>query len=109
MMNGWWAAGDVTVDEEGNSNLVVKARRKSSVTIAGASLTGVPIHLLHRDDGFNYQIYVNGRLVINETQNRNPEDQLEIMQEFGAKYFFHLFTRKYFKHIKSKPRKCGPH
>ena len=86
MLDGWWAAADMTVDSDGNSNLIMKSRRPSEeVYVAGASLTGVPLHILHRDDGYNYELYVNGRLLINATQNRHPDDAEEIAAEFKKK------------------------
>ena len=51
MMQGWWADGFMTVDPNGVSNIIIKARRKSEKVVAGASLTGVPVHILFRDNG----------------------------------------------------------
>ena len=51
MMQGWWADGFMTADANGVSNIIIKARRKSEKVVAGASLTGVPVHILFRDNG----------------------------------------------------------
>ena len=51
MLQGWGADGAMPVDDDGGSNVVIQARRKGSKVVAGASLTGVPIHILHRDNG----------------------------------------------------------
>ena len=51
MVQGWWADGIMTVDNDGNSNLVINARRQSKTMVAGASVTGVPLHIVLRDNG----------------------------------------------------------
>jgi hypothetical protein len=62
--------------ERGNS--------KDDRKVSGSSLTGVPLHVLHRDNGFNFEVYVNGRLMTRGSQNRNPQDMEAIQKEFEA-------------------------
>ncbi len=65
------------VGADGSSNLVVKARGypEKTQSVAGASLTGVPVNILHRDNGYNFEIYANGRLLIRAERLRDPKDQ----------------------------------
>ena len=83
MLQGWWAAIDMLVDEEGNVSLYCKERRGDEVSVAGATLTGVPMHIVHRDDGYNWETYVNGRLIVSGALYRNPENQEAIEEQFG--------------------------
>ena len=86
MLGGWWADGVMTVDADGNSNVVVKERSNSKANreVSGSSLTGVPLHIVHRDNGFNFEVYVNGRLMLSASLNRNPKDAKAIRKIYAG-------------------------
>ena len=87
MLGGWWADGVMTVDAStGDSNVVVKERsnNKANRKVSGSSLTGVPLHIVHRDNGFNFEVYVNGRLMLSASLNRNPKDAKAIRKIYAG-------------------------